>query len=301
VVSAGNGYEVTVVDTEAIQTVLEAGTIGDMPFPMWLEQAFFLDEPAEKIAKRLSDLGVMAVRWEPGESNSDPQRLWQAHLVVTLPNQPETPVPSAVPTFPLKLVHDIAVEICGSYFYSLKGRELWIEYLVAHADVRDAIVSTMEAGKIGNMPFLMWFRYHPASTNIKTIAGVLAAHGVAAVRWERDEFWHTSGVVWQAYLVATLPMSSSVSPPSLPSDRLLHKLVLKIPSCANYDTRVTESGVELWISFKISLPLEDPPGEIVVEDGISYLSFAGPAARRARARARRRELWRALVSFVKRN
>jgi hypothetical protein len=291
-----------VVDTRSIQVVLEGGRIGDLPFPVWLGQAFvLLDEPVGEIAKKLSDLGVVSVRWEPGNSNPDPQRLWQAYLVVTLPEPSASSTPSAVSPYSFKLVHDIAVEICRSYFYAVKGQELWIEYLVAHLDVRKAIESTMETGKIGDMPFPTWFRYHPASTNINIIAGILAAHGVASVRWERDEYWHISGAVWQAYLVATLPMSSSVSPPSLPSDRLLHKLVLKIPACEYYDTRVTEIGVELWISFKIGLPLEDPPGEIVVEDGISYLSFAGLAARRARARARRRELWRALVSFVKRD
>jgi hypothetical protein len=292
------------MDAVTIQSILEGGKIGEMPFSRWLGQAFMgpLNEPGymlKTMPNNLSEMGVIAVRWELGDSNPDPQRLWQAYLVITLPEPSASPAPSRMSPYSLKLVHDIAVEICGSYFYFLRGQELWIEYLVARPEVRDAIEAAMEAGKIGELPFPMWFRYHPASTSLKLIAGILAAYGVASVRWERDEFRAKWGD-WQAYLVATLTLSSSVSPPSLRSDRLLHKLVMKIPAHGFYTTEVTETGVELWVSFTMSLPLEEPPGELIIEDGISYISYATPKARRARARARRRALWQALVSFVRR-
>lgn len=296
------------MDAESIHAVLEAGRIGEMPYARWLEEAWegtlnglpLMRKMRKPLSENLSERGVVAMRWVPGDSNPDPQRLWQAYLVVTLPEPSVSASASAVSPYSLKLVHDIAVELCGSYFYSLKGRELWIEYLVAKPEIRDAIEATMMAGKIGELPFPRWFRYHPASTNIKLISHLLAAKGVASVRWERDEDKARSGVFWQAYLVATLPMSSSVSPPSLPSERLVCKLRMKIPDYDYYYTAVTETGVELWFSFTMKLPLEDPPGEVIVEDGISYISYGTPRARKARARVRRRELWRALVNIVRR-
>ncbi len=186
-----------------------------MPFPEWVEQVggvLTLDALAymgRPIPKRLSELGVVAVRWEPGQTNTDEQKLWRAYLVVTLPESFTSSPPS------LKLMDDIAVETCRSYFYTLKGRELWIEYVVARPSVRDAIEVALETGKIGELPFPMYFRYYPASTTIKIMAYTLAARGVTSARWETDGY--QSGVVWQSYLVVTLPKSSSVSPPSLPS------------------------------------------------------------------------------------
>jgi hypothetical protein len=67
----------------------------------------------------------------------------------------------------------------------------------------------------------------------------------------------------------------------------------------NCFTRVTDSGVEVWVSYKIGLPLEEPPGELIEEDGISYISFATPKARKQRVRKLRRELWRAARDLVK--
>ncbi|HEX8221388.1 MAG TPA: hypothetical protein VF914_19525 [Chloroflexia bacterium] len=289
------------MDAASIQTVLEAGKIGEMPFSEWVEQmgkAFALDAPGwmgRPVATSLSALGATAVRWEPGDSNPDEQRLWQAYLVVTLPASASAPGPS------LKLIHDIAVESCGSYFYTLRAGEVWIEYLLARREVRDAIELALEGGRIGELPFPKWFRYHPASTNIKIMAQALAARGVTAVRWEEDENERRWGINWQAYLVVTLPKSSSVSPPSLPSERLVREVAVILRQTEHYFTRVTASAVEVWLSYSIKLPLEDAPGELIEENGITYISFDTPKARRASARARRRALWQALVSFLRRS
>jgi hypothetical protein len=81
----------------------------------------------------------------------------------------------------------------------------------------------------------------------------------------------------------------------------LSKLVPHTSGVEYYGVRVTESSVELWISLSVKLPLEELEGELVEHDGIRYMSFAGKKAQRARARARRRALWKALVAFVKRS
>jgi hypothetical protein len=258
------------MDARAIYAILQTGKIGEMPFPLWLELTGRIvsldmpDYPAKPVPQHLSDLGA-AVRWEPGDSNPDPQRLWQAYLVVTLPT---------LPPYSLKLIHDIAVEVCGSYYYSLKDNELWIEYLVARPDVRDEIEKALVEGKIGELPFPMWFRYFPASTSIENIANVLAAYGVTAARWEADKYENSLGTHWQAYLVATLPISSSVSPPSLPSERLVSAIGMALRSPDHVTTYATNTAVEMWVSYSIELPLGNPPGRLVHEDGLTYVSFA---------------------------
>jgi hypothetical protein len=288
------------MDAEAIQSVLEAGTIGEMPYSHWLEQVgrvLSLDNPTwmgKPVSKSLSELGVEALRWESGHSNPDEQRLWQAFLVATLPATLEGSGPT------LSLLDEIAVQTCGSFFYFLRGRELWIEYLVAQPEVRDAIEVTMREGTIGELPFPMWFRYNPASTSIEMMSGILAAYGVTAVRWEHDEYERRMGIKWQAYLVATLPLSATVAPPSLPSNGLVSALCIALRQPDGYFiTTVRENTVELWASYNIGLPLEEPPGELVIENGLTYISFGTPRARKQRARQLRQGLWRAARDLLK--
>jgi hypothetical protein len=289
------------MDAEAIQAVLEEGKIGGMPFPEWVEQigkSFALDSPQYRgrpPAECLASLGVVDVRWEPGENNPDKQRLWQAYLVVTLPEAATETQPS------LKLIHDIAVEACGSYFYFLRGQELWIEYLVAHPEIRAEIELALEMGRTGELPFPMWLRYIAASTDVKVIACTLAARGVTAVRWEQDKYQIVPGVNSQSYLVLTLPGSPTIAPPSLPSERFVRAIVMLLrQSCGNSSTQVTDTGVELWVSFSMKLPLEEPLREEIERDGITFASFITSKAKIARARARRRALWHAFVNYVRR-
>lgn len=255
------------MDARTIQEVLRAGMIGEMPFPAWLEQVgkvLPLDEPAymgQPVPLQLAELEITGLRWEPGNNSPDPGRLWQAYLVVTLP---ERSVNSSAKTPSLKLVHDIAVEACGSFFYILNGDELWIEYLVARPRVRDAIEKSLEEGKIGELPFPEWFQHNPASTSIGMMANELGARGVTAVRWEQDSWQRQSakaGISWRSYLVVSLPMSATVSPPSLPSDRLVRSIAMTLRRTHSYTTEVAESGVELWAEFEVKLPLAEPPGK----------------------------------------
>lgn len=280
------------IDAEAIHAVLAAGTIGEMPFPAWLEQmgaVLSLNEPryiGRPVPRSLAELCVAGVRWEPGDTtNPDPQRLWQSFLVTTLPTEPP---------YSLKLIHDIAVEACGSCYYSLRGNELWIEYLVARPDVRDEIERALVEGKIGELPFPMWFRYYPASTSIENMADVLAALGVTAVRWEKDEYENRLGRQWQAYLVATLPVSSSVSPPSLPSERLVSQIGMTLRMPNHVTTDVTDTAVEVWVSYSMKLPLGDPPGVLIERDGITYVSYSPDdmPARKNRLRQALKQIFR---------
>jgi hypothetical protein len=259
------------MNATTIHAILGAGRIGDMPFPRWLELSGRIvtldmpDYPAKPVPQELSELGIAAIRWEPGDSNPDEERLSQAYLVVTLPTEPP---------YSLRLMHDIAVEACGSCYYSLRGNELWIEYLVARPEVRDKIERALMEGKIGDLPFPKWFEYYPASTSIQNMANVLAALGATAVRWEADEYVRRMGTHWQAYLVATLPVSSFVSPPSLPSDRLVSSIGMALRSPDHITTYATETAVEVWVSYSTEPPLGDPPGRLVHEDGLTYISFA---------------------------
>ena len=255
------------MDTRTIEEILRAGMIGEMPFPAWLEQVgkvLPLDEPAymgKPVPLQLAELGITGLRWEPGNNNPDPGRLGQAYLVVTLP---ERSANSSAKTPSLKLVHDIAVEACGSFFYFTKGDELWIEYLVARPHVRDAIEKSLEAGKLGELPFPEWFRNNPASTSIRMMANELGARGVTAVRWEQDSWQRQlaeAGISWRSYLVVALPMSATVAPPSLPSDRLVSSIAMTLRRTHSYTAEVTESGVELWAEFEVKLPLTQLPGK----------------------------------------
>jgi hypothetical protein len=235
------------LDPTIIQSQLEAGMIGRLSFPDWLIQVGRAPEDTTDIAKTMAENGVVELRWEPGEGSLAEQRLWQAYLVISL----------STPTIPpLKMIHDIVVEKCGASFYFLKGRELWVEYLVAKPEARATIASILEAGMIGEMPYPTWLQYIEALTNIWIISGKLAALGVVSVRWERSEFALRCGR-WQAYLVITLPMSSSSSAPALPSYRLLSRIAIALRNNHDFDQRATEYGMELWVSFEMDLPLDD--------------------------------------------
>lgn len=269
------------MDVAAIEEVLAAGKLGEIPFPEFLEdfgpaidlsdwEQLFTSSYREQLSKplsaRLTEVGVLAARWEPvGRKPEDP-RLWQAYLVLTLS-------PSAASS--LKLVHDIAVTMCMSFFYGLKGKELWIEYQVASSEAISSMQAILEQGKIGEMPFSTWLEYDYAREGVWQIVRALGVAGVSSVRWEETE-WdrkYLRHVHWQSYVVATLPMSDFASPHGMPSDGLVYAVAGALRHPYKYVLKATDSGVEVWVPFTVNLPLNGRALELLEAKGISTLGL----------------------------
>jgi hypothetical protein len=238
------------LNAKVVQVVLESGTIGEMPFPLWLEHVGgnIRGDDFPRMSAMLAELGVEALRWEPGEERPGGQPLSQAYLVITFPSLSS-----------LDLVHTVAVEICRSHFYYRRGKELWVEYLIARPEIRALIKAKLEEGKIGDMPFQKWLEYDYCQLSLQGMANHLAVEGVVSVRWEESEIerrWLGS-VRWHSYLVVTLPASASVSPPTLPSFALVDRIATTLRSRSSLLVQVTESAVELRALYHLDLPLDN--------------------------------------------
>jgi hypothetical protein len=111
------------MDHQSIESILEEGRIGEMPFGVYLRDiGAATDIPV--MAEALAELGVTKVRWEQSQVAPGEWRVWKSYLVVTLPTD------SASPALPPDLIYTLACELRNPYTYIVKGSELWVPYLV---------------------------------------------------------------------------------------------------------------------------------------------------------------------------
>src|SRR5947208_3074005 len=81
------------MDTTAIQSILESGKIGDVPFAVWLRYKGASTD-VQHIACVLAEKGVLSMRWEQDKLDARQGRRWQSFLVLSLPVLTSTEEPS---------------------------------------------------------------------------------------------------------------------------------------------------------------------------------------------------------------